>query len=81
MMGAVIRRALEHPEFRTELMKDTRAALESHGFALNDEDFAALSGVLKGAGGDSEIARYELIELAGKYGIDPEDAMAAEREG
>lgn len=80
MIGAIVRRAIEHPEFREQLMSNPRAALEEHGFALGDEDFKALERVRAQAGGDPERVEAALLALAQRYGIDPEAAKAAERE-
>ena len=38
MIGAVVRRAIEHPEFRRRLIESPREALTDHGFALEDEE-------------------------------------------
>ena len=42
MIGAVVRRAIEHPEFRKRLLDSTQDALQSHGFALEAADMAEL---------------------------------------
>ena len=34
MIGAIVRRAIEHPEFRRRLIDSPQDALQSHGFAL-----------------------------------------------
>jgi len=38
MIGAVVRRAIEHPEFRQRLMDNPQEALAAHGFALEKAD-------------------------------------------
>lgn len=71
MVGAVVRRAIEHPEFRNELMENPEQALSEHGFALEQEDLREIEGVrgeLRG-GGDVE---QKLIAIAERYGIEPE---------
>ena len=34
MIGAVVRRAIEHPEFRQRLVENPQEALSAHGFVL-----------------------------------------------
>ena len=71
MIGAVVRRAIEHPEFREKLFADPRTALSSHGFALEQREMDELDRIRKtvGEGVDSE---KELIKIAEKYGVHPE---------
>ena len=38
MIGAVVRRAIEHPEFCRRLIDNPQEALATHGFALEDSD-------------------------------------------
>ena len=38
MIGAVVRRAIEHPEFRRKLIESPQDALQSHGFALESAE-------------------------------------------
>ena len=40
MIGAVVRRAMEHPEFRKRLLDNPQDALTSHGFALEAAELA-----------------------------------------
>ena len=42
MIGAVVRRAMEHPEFARKLKDNPKEALEAHGFALEESDMAEL---------------------------------------
>ena len=42
MIGAVVRRAIEHPEFRRRLIDNPQEALEAHGFALEEPDMAEI---------------------------------------
>jgi hypothetical protein len=42
MIGAVVRRAMEHPEFRRRLIDNPKEALAAHGFALEDSDLAEI---------------------------------------
>jgi hypothetical protein len=73
MVGAVVRRAIEHPSFRDQLMENPEQALSEHGFALEQEDLKEIEGVrseLRGDGnGDVE---QKLIAIAERYGIEPE---------
>lgn len=68
MLGAVVRRAIEHPEFRQRLMEDPRGALEAHGFALEDDDFQQIEQLRSGGGQDVE---QKLVSMAEKFGIEP----------
>src|ERR1043166_8749499 len=38
MIGAVVRRAMEHPEFRRRLIENPQDALQTHGFALEEPE-------------------------------------------
>lgn len=70
MLAAVVRRAMEHDDFRRELIEEPRKALDSHGFALEDEEFREiekLSGEMKG---DS---REALERIADRYGVEPQN--------
>ena len=71
MIGANVRRAIEHPEFREKLLSDPHTALSSHGFALEQREMDELDRIRKtvGEGKDSE---KELIEIAEQYGVHPE---------
>ena len=42
MIGAVVRRAMEHPEFRRRLLDNPQEALADHGFALEAAEMAEL---------------------------------------
>ena len=67
MLGAVVRRAIEHPEFRQRLMDDPRGALEAHGFALEEDDFRQIEQLRSGGGEDVE---QKLVSMAEKFGIE-----------
>jgi hypothetical protein len=73
MVGAVVRRAIEHPTFRDELMENPEQALSAHGFALAEEDLKEIEGVRselrRDGNGDVE---QKLIAIAERYGIEPE---------
>ena len=71
MIGAVVRRAMEHPEFRRKLLDNPREALTSHGFALEDAELAEIEqirGSLSDANGDAE---QRLVTIAERYGVHP----------
>ena len=70
MIGAVVRRAIEHPEFRRRLMENPEEALSAHGFALEDSDMAEIEKIRThlGEGTDSE---QQLVTIAEQYGVHP----------
>ena len=69
MIGAVVRRAIEHPEFRRRLVENPREALGSHGFALEDAEMAEIERIRTTLGsGDAE---QELVTIAEQYGVNP----------
>lgn len=71
MIGAVVRRAIEHPEFRRRLIDSPQEALQSHGFALEQADLAEIEKIrttLGDAGGDVE---QRLVSIAEQYGVHP----------
>ncbi len=72
MVGAVVRRAIEHPEFRTALMEDPELALHSHGFALESSDLAEIQKIQRTLGEkDGADVEQELVTIAEEYGIQP----------
>ena len=72
MIGAVVRRAIEHPEFRRRLIEDPRDALTTHGFALEADDLAEIERIRASLGnapnGDVE---QQLVTIAEEYGVNP----------
>ena len=60
MIGAVVRRAMEHPEFRKRLLEDPRGALDAHGFVLEDADMAEIEKIR---------SERQLESLAEQYGV------------
>lgn len=70
MIGAVVRRAIEHPEFRRRLMENPQEALHAHGFALEDSDLAEIEKIRTrmSEGTDSE---QQLVTIAEQYGVHP----------
>ena len=74
MIGAVVRRAIEHPEFRRRLIDSPQDALQSHGFALEQEDMAEIEKIrssLGEAGAEAGDVEQRLVGIAEQYGVDP----------
>ena len=69
MIGAVVRRAIEHPEFRRRLIDSPHDALEAHGFALEDAEMAEIEKLRTTLGGDDVEQR--LVSIAEQYGVHP----------
>ncbi len=69
MIGAVVRRAMEHPEFRRRLVENPQEALTDHGFALEREDMAEIEGIRSRLGQDD--AERQLAAIAEHYGVKP----------
>ena len=73
MIGAVVRRAMEHPEFRRKLLDNPQEALTSHGFALEDAELAEIEtirGSLGSTAGDD--VEQKLVTIAERYGVHPQ---------
>jgi hypothetical protein len=67
MIGAVVRRAIEHPEFRRRLIESPQEALTAHGFVLEDSDMAEIESIRTKLGdGDGE---QQLVTIAEHYGV------------
>jgi hypothetical protein len=71
MIGAVVRRAIEHPEFRRRLMDSPQDALQSHGFALEQEDLAEIEKIRTSLGDAGEDVEKRLVTIAEQYGVHP----------
>ena len=69
MIGAVVRRAIEHPEFRRRLVEDPQEALDSHGFALEDAEMAEIDRIRTSMSGDD--VEQQLVSIAEQYGVHP----------
>jgi len=67
MIGAVVRRAIEHPEFRKRLVESPQEALSAHGFALESDDMAELESIRTRLGQDD--AEQQLVAMAEHYGL------------
>ena len=75
MIGAVVRRAMEHPEFRRKLVENPQEALAAHGFALEDSDLAEIEKIRTSIG-DSDDVEQKLISIAEHYGVHPHPSNA-----
>jgi hypothetical protein len=71
MIGAVVRRAMEHPEFRRRLMDSPQDALQSHGFALEPQEMAELEKIRTDLGDESGDVEQRLVSIAERYGVHP----------
>lgn len=70
MIGAIVRRAIEHPEFRRKLMESPQEALQAHGFALESDEMAELEKIRTDLGNGGEDVEQRLVGIAGSYGIE-----------
>ena len=70
MIGAVVRRAMEHPEFRQRLIDDPQGALAAHGFALEQQDLAELEKIRTRLNHADDVER-QLVTIAEDYGLKP----------
>ena len=73
MIGAIVRRAIEHPEFRRRLVENPEEALQSHGFALESPEMAEIEKIRTslGNGGDGADVEAQLVSIAETYGVHP----------
>ena len=71
MIGAVVRRAIEHPEFRRRLVEDPHDALTDHGFALEDAELAEIEQIRTNLSESGEDIEQRLISIAEQYGVNP----------
>jgi hypothetical protein len=69
MIGAVVRRAIEHPEFRQRLIENPQEALSAHGFVLESSDLAEIESIRTRLGQDD--AEQQLVTIAEHYGVNP----------
>jgi len=69
MIGAVVRRAIEHPEFRRRLVDDPRNALSDHGFALEDAELAEIERIRTNLGASGDDVEQRLVSIAEQYGV------------
>lgn len=72
MIGAIVRRAIEHPEFRRRLIDSPQDALQSHGFALEAPELAELDRIRESLGtGSNDDVERRLVSIAENYGVRP----------
>jgi hypothetical protein len=72
MIGAIVRRAIEHPEFRRRLIDSPHDALQSHGFALESAEMAEIEKIRTTLGGEQEgDVEQRLVSIAEQYGVQP----------
>lgn len=71
MIGAIVRRAIEHPEFRRRLVDDPRDALRAHGFALEDAELNEIERIRTSLGSAGEDVEQQLVTIAEQYGVKP----------
>jgi hypothetical protein len=69
MIGAVVRRAIEHPEFCKRLIDNPQEALSSHGFALEESDLAEIENI-RGQLRGTDVEQ-KLVSIAEQYGVHP----------
>lgn len=72
MIGAVVRRAIEHPEFRRRLLDNPREALTAHGFALEDAEMAEIERISGSFGNEGTDVEQRLVSIAEEYGVHPQ---------
>jgi hypothetical protein len=72
MIGAVVRRAIEHPEFRRRLLDDPRAALQSHGFVLESAEMKEIETIRNDMSSGDDVEQ-RLIGIAERYGVHPRE--------
>jgi len=70
MIGAVVRRAIEHPEFRRRLVDSPADALAAHGFALEDAEMAEIEKIRTTLGASDDVEQ-RLVSIAEHYGVQP----------
>lgn len=75
MIGAVVRRAMEHPEFRRKLVENPQEALAAHGFALEEADMAEIEKIRTSIGGSDDVEQ-KLVSIAEQYGVHPHPSTA-----
>jgi hypothetical protein len=71
MIGAVVRRAIEHPEFCRRLIDNPQEALSAHGFALESDDMAEIEKIRGELGRPGADIEQQLVTIAEQYGVHP----------
>ena len=72
MISAVVRRAIEHPEFRDRLVSSPAEALADHGFALESNEMAEIEKIRTNLDGSDGDVEKRLISIAEQYGVHPQ---------
>jgi len=70
MIGAVVRRAIEHPEFRQRLIENPQEALAAHGFALEQSDLREIENIRTRLREGDDVEQ-QLVTIAEHYGVHP----------
>jgi hypothetical protein len=73
MIGAVVRRAIEHPEFRRRLIENPQEALTDHGFALEEPEMREIERIRTSVGKGEDVEQ-RLVTIAEQYGVRPPGA-------
>ncbi|HYH08169.1 MAG TPA: hypothetical protein VEK11_14030 [Thermoanaerobaculia bacterium] len=71
MIGAIVRRAIEHPEFRRRLIDSPQDALQAHGFALESAEMAEIEKIRTSLGDSGDDVEQRLVSIAEQYGVQP----------
>lgn len=71
MIGAIVRRAIEHPEFRRRLIDSPNDALQAHGFALESAEMAEIERIRTTLGSAGDDVEQRLVSIAEHYGVHP----------
>lgn len=73
MIGAIVRRAIEHPEFRRRLVDSPEEALQSHGFALEPAEMKEIEKIRTSLGnGEERDVEQRLVSIAETWGVRPQ---------
>lgn len=70
MIGAIVRRAIEHPEFRRRLVDSPEEALQSHGFALEPAEMTEIEKIRTSLGNGEDV-EAKLVSIAETWGVRP----------
>jgi hypothetical protein len=70
MIGAIVRRAIEHPEFRRRLIDSPDQALQDHGFALEPAEMSEIEKIRTSLGSGADVEQ-QLVSIAETWGVRP----------
>lgn len=70
MIGAIVRRAIEHPEFRRRLVDSPEEVLQSHGFALEPAEMTEIEKIRTSLGHGEDV-EAKLVSIAETWGVRP----------